>query len=126
MPNADIEIGLQRWWGETYAIELRFRRPGTDADLPPVRAQKIEIDFKGLLQLSNDIPKYGALLSKTLFSSEDIRNSFIRARAIAEEDNIPLRLRLMIDKSAPELNDLCWEALRDPERDSWLLTSENV
>src|SRR5262249_16523730 len=37
-----------------------------------------------------------------------------------------LRLRLFVGPSAPELNNLRWETLRDPQTDQWLLTSETV
>lgn len=126
MSSADLELSLHRWYADSYAIELRFRRPGSDADIPPVRAEEVPIDLVSLRELSQDIKAYGQLLTQTLFKKEAIRDAFVKARAIAEEENLPLRLRLFVTPTASELNALRWETLRDPTADEWLLTSENL
>lgn len=125
-PTADLEISLHRWYAESYAIELRFKRPNSEADIPPVRAVKVQIDFDALREHSTDIEAYGRLLTNILFSESEIRDRFIQARTVAQEEGIPLRLRLFVAPSAPELSDLRWETLRDPQTDRWLITNQNI
>ena len=48
------------------------------------------------------------------------------ARTSAQVLSAPLRLRLMIGPSAPELHTLHWELLCDPQDGSPLSTSENL
>ena len=126
IPTADLEISLHRWYAESYAIELRFRRPNSDVDIPPVRAVKVQVDFDALRENSDDIAAYGELLAEILFSDTAIRDGFVQARTVAQEEGLPLRFRLFIAPSAPELSDLRWETLRDPQTKAWLLTNENV
>ena len=54
-----------------------------------------------------------------------MQTAFAQARSSAQTLQVPLRLRLFIGPSAPELHSLCWETLRDPQEDAWLLTSEH-
>jgi hypothetical protein len=126
MPTADLEVSLHRWYADTYAVELRFRYSGTDVDIPPVRADKVQIDFESLLENSHDIAAYGRLLAKALFSNDEIKAAFLQVRVIAQQEEVPLRFRLFVAPSAPELSDLRWELLRDPNTDNWLLTNENI
>jgi hypothetical protein len=125
-PTVDVELSLHRWYADSYAIELRFKRPNSNVDIPPVRAVKVQIDFDALREHSTDIEAYGRLLTNILFSESAIRDRFIQARTVAQQQGIPLRLRLFVAPSAPELSDLRWETLRDPQTDGWLITNQNV
>jgi hypothetical protein len=107
-------------------VELRFHQSGSDADIPPVRADRVEIDLDLLRESSEDVVAYGRLLTAALFSSSEIKDAFLQVRVIAQQNEVPLRFRLFVAPSAPELSDLRWELLRDPQSDSWLLTNENI
>ena len=125
---ADLEIGLHRRGAEGYAVELRFSLPDSDADvrLVPARPAPIEFDAARLQELALDHTGYGRHLSQGLFSDPAVRAAFARARSTAQALGAPLRLRLFVGPSAPELHRLRWEALRDPDDDSLLLTGEQV
>jgi hypothetical protein len=64
---------------------------------------------------------YGRVLRDSLFDDPAIRDKFNHARAVAGSN--PLRLRLNIGDSAPELHALRWETLCDPN-DTLLSTDE--
>jgi hypothetical protein len=53
-----------------------------------------------------------------------VGNGFVQARNDALALEVPLRLRLMVGPSAPELHGLRWETLRDPESRELLVTSD--
>jgi hypothetical protein len=127
MPTADLEISIHRWDRDSYAVEMRFRDPNNDADLNPERAE-VQFDFTelGALALGNAVVDYGRLLTDRLFSNPNIREMFSTVRALAHGRGYPLRLRLWVAPSAPELHSLWWETLRDPQMGTWLLSSENI
>jgi hypothetical protein len=122
---ADLEIGLHRWDSTGYAVELRYSRPDSDSDIPPVRG----LTQFPLEQLRGaaDPAAYGALLTASLFADATVAAMFVKARLSAQTLNVLLRLRLYIGPSAPELHSLHWETLRDPEQPTtWLLINETI
>jgi hypothetical protein len=44
-----------------------------------------------------------------LFAAPALQAAFLKARAAADSHDIPLRLRLFVGPSAPELHTLRWE-----------------
>ena len=88
--TADLEVSLHRWYADSYAIELRFKQPNSDVDIPPVREVKVQFDFERLRENSTDSAEYGRILSEILFSPRAIRDSFVRARAVARERGVGL------------------------------------
>jgi hypothetical protein len=76
--------------------------------------------------LALDPAAYGTLLGANLLSDANARAAFAEARANAAAQDLPLRLRLSIDSTAPELHALRWETLRDPHDGSSLVTSERI
>ena len=56
----------------------------------------------------------------------NVQSAFDQARSSSQSLNLPLRLRLLIGPSAPELHSLRWETLRDTQDDSPLFTGENL
>ena len=126
--SADLEIGLHREDAGAYAIEMRFSQPdsGTDDRLESSTPPLARFDFEGLRALSLDAPAYGRLLSDSLFADPTVRELYMRAMSYAQAQNAPLRLRLFIGPTAPELHSLRWETLRNPQDGSPLLTSEHV
>jgi len=127
MDLADLELGLHRRGDERYAVELRFTQPKSDADVRLADPQ-ITAAFNPatLRALEGDPAVYGRVLTEQLFAAPPLRSAFAQARATAETLELPLRLRLSIGPSAPELHALRWETLHDPEADRPLLTDERL
>src|SRR5262249_38324044 len=73
-------------------------------------------DFSALRRSIYDPPRQGALLAGSLFGVPEVREEFIRARAFAVSENVPLRLRLNVDDDAGELHALAWETIGHPDR----------
>jgi hypothetical protein len=83
-------------------------------------------DLDDLRRSATDDLAYGRLLTESLFAVPDVRQLFATARVAAESWELPLRMRLFIGPSAPELHDVRWETLRDPGNGASLLTNESV
>lgn len=125
---ADLEISLHRHSTEAYAVEFRFSQPDSDADIrlatgEPALAQ---FELEELNQLIFDPPEYGRTLTKNLFSDSAVQSAFAQALTSAQSLNAPVRLRLLIGPSAPELHNLLWETLRNPQDNTPLCTNENI
>src|SRR5262249_6486809 len=86
----------------------------------------VHFDFDHLRALVLNIAAYGEQLSKSLFAAPALQTAIAQARTSAQVQEVPLRLRLLIGPSAPELHSLRWETLRDPQDGSWLLTNEHL
>jgi hypothetical protein len=125
---ADFEIGLHRRDAEHYGVELRFIHPGGDADvrLTSDRPVTLQFDLGRLREMALDAEEYGQFLAESLFADSDVRTAFAQALSAAQSLDVPLRLRLFIGPSAPELQDLLWETLRDPQDGSPLVTGEHL
>jgi hypothetical protein len=121
----DLEIGLHRRDGQTWTVELQCHRSDQDVDVRLVRDGP-SFDLDQLRRHAADVVAYGRLLTDTLFAVDDVRQQFAMARAAAASQDLPLRLRLFIGPNAPELHDVRWETLRDPDRDAALLTDEQL
>lgn len=122
--SVEIEIGLHRQ-DQTYQVDLRFDRSDSEADAAPIRGEA-KLDLEALRALSDDRTEYGKALHQSLFSDPKIRDGFEKGCAMAEALEMPVRLRLFIDRDAAELHALCWEALRDPESGELLVTRERL
>jgi hypothetical protein len=61
-------------------------------------------DLPKLAGLLYDPPEYAAELTRALFQSEALRTAFARARASAQSQRVPLRLRVFVGASTPELH----------------------
>ncbi len=126
---ANLEIGLSRQDLDTYTVELRFWQPDDQADPAPVYGEA-KFNITELKKKRLQPPEYGLLLSQSLFHDQKVLGKF--REACAATGNRTLRVRLYIDRSVPELQNLYWETLRDPCDDSWpqdgpwLATSRNI
>ncbi len=124
---ADLELGIHRREAEHYTLEMRFSQPESDADTRLLPSNPLlQFDVAALREQSLDDSAYGRELSKCLFADTEVRSAFAQARGNAQALEATLRLRLFIGPGAPELHNLRWETLRDPQTDSPLLTSEQV
>lgn len=125
---ADLEIGLHRRDADMYSIEMRYSPADSDTDIRlacdgPAVAQ---FDREQLLQHQLDPLAYGRTLGDNLFAMQEARDLLQQARAAADTDDTPLRLRIFIGQSATELHSLRWETLRLGNEQAFLSTNENV
>lgn len=127
MNYADLEIGLHKWQEDSYAVELRYvdSKNSSEERLERPNPYLVQFDPINLREQAADPAGYGRLLSKSLFV-DDVKTFFENARVKADALQVPLRLRLVIGRSAPRLHSLRWETLRDPRDDSPLVTSERI
>lgn len=133
MAIVDLKIVLQRRDAESYHVELSSTPPDSDAEVLAETPGVARFDRAALLGLEHDPEAYGVALTRALFETPDerfatplVREYFVSARSIAEGQELPLRVRLMVGPSAPELHALRWETLRDPERGTPLLLGSRV
>lgn len=126
---ADLELGLHRREAGKYTVEMRYSQPGSETDirLGQDRVINAEFNFEELNKKAENAQAYGSALAKALFTDPDLLKEFSKARVSAQTAKTPLRVRLVIGPSAPELNTLYWESLRDPDDDkATLFTGEQL
>jgi CHAT domain/SIR2-like domain len=125
---ADLELSLHRRDADSYAVELRFSPSDSDADVRLLQGGPgvAHLDWDELRGLALNDTAYGHALGAALFADQAVQGAFDQSRAAAESADAPLRLRLLIGPSAPELHRLRWETLRDPRGGGPLFTGENV
>jgi hypothetical protein len=125
---ADLEIGLHRRDAGNYAIEFRFSQPNSEADVRLGQGQPLQASFNlnELHSLLYDPPAYARRLTQSLFAEPAVQAAFAQVRASAQAMDAPLRIRMLIGPSAPELHALHWELLCDPHDGEPLSTRANV
>lgn len=129
MPEqAELEISIRREAEGKYAVEYRFRQPGSQAEvrLGQEKALFARLDLAALHGLAYDPAEYARKLTGDFFADPAGRALFSRARAIAAALKLPLRIRLSLAADAAELHSIYWETLLDPEDEQPLFTGENV
>jgi len=115
--DLELTIGTA---GPAYRAQARCDPSGLDE--PFAAAATIQIDPMRLRALALDVYAYGLELGRMVLVGA-IGTLFGQARALAERDSMPLRVRLVLT-DADELHTLRWETLRDPTRpDAPLLTA---
>jgi hypothetical protein len=126
---ADLEIGLHKHNGSGYAIDFRYIQPESDADIRLSQQGNLpqaEFNFSELITLAYDPVRYGEALTSQLFADESVKSSFAQVITSAQSLNSPLRIRLLIGASAPELHTLLWETLLNPQDGSPLCPNQNI
>jgi CHAT domain/SIR2-like domain len=121
----ELEVGLHRWDAEAWTVELRFTDPDSDGFDSSATTSEL-VDFQRLRELLADDDAYGIALGEALLEDPAIRERFAGARAVAQAKRLPLRIRLFIGTSAPELHQLRWETLREPVEHRRLFTDEGL
>ena len=86
----------------------------------------MRFDDSALGEQVDDPTAYGLTLAGILFSDPTARSFFDQAVAVAQAQDLSLRLRLAIGSNAPELHNLRWETLRLPGSDGPLLAGETL
>jgi hypothetical protein len=125
MPADQLEIKIDRREIDAYRVEMRFSSPQYETDALAV-GRPVRFDFTGLRGLRAAAADYGRLLSANLYDCAPVRDAFIQARATAREHGQKLQVRLFVESSSPELHELRWESLRDPQTDEPIVTREDV
>ena len=121
----ELEVALHRRDTLGWAAEVRVSDPKGDTE--NVKEGRIGLDLDGLARLAAQRDGYARLLTEAFFGDDAVSWGFTLARERAATESGPLRLRLRIGPSAPELHAVRWELLRDPEnRDANLVTQERV
>jgi hypothetical protein len=126
--SADLEIGIHRHDADSYRIELRYTEPENEAEVRLVRSgpSLIQFDIQSLTEVFHDDLEYGVRLTERLFKDEKIKEAFAKAWTNSQSKNASLRIRLFIGPSAPELQNLRWETLQNPQTGASILTNENI
>lgn len=126
-PNVygEIEITLQPAEKETYNVELRITDPSVATETAPQHARACILPGE-LQALHSDPLQYGERLTEQLFADPKLRGKYLTAKQRFDEKRMMIRLRLVIDPSAAELNTLRWELLLDPNTSKPLATSERL
>jgi hypothetical protein len=124
---ADLELSLHRRDATSYAAELRFSQADTDADVRLLSGESaaVQLDVEQLRTLALDDVAYGRALGAALFGDASLRSAFAQACASTAASDCQLRVRLLLDPTAPELHRLRWESLRD-ESGAQVFTGEQV
>lgn len=120
---ADLEIGVHRRDGQNYAIEMRLLPPGADEEVRP-NSGAMHLDLDALRAMVDD-KLYGTRVGGALLEDENVKIGFESARKVADDNDVALRVRLMIGPTAPELHALRWEAARD-DNGNTLFTGERL
>lgn len=121
---ADLEIHIQNWDDEGYAVEMRLRDPKSLRQDETAHGY-IQIEFDDLNRAlqANDRAEYGRCLTASLLASK-LKTLFSQALELTTVKD--LRLRLFVGSSAPEMNALHWETLRHPVTQDCLLTNPRI
>ncbi len=123
--SADLEIGLHRRDSDSYAVDFRFNQPDSDTDVR-LGQGTAHFDLQALAKLQPGTQEYSQALTSSLFSDPAVQTAFAQALTSAQTQNLPLRVRLLIGPSAPELQSLHWETLNNPQDNSPLASGENL
>lgn len=126
-----LEMDLNQPDKTGYALRLRFSRPAdaAESNLGLAAPVPVEINEDTLRGAAGDPDTYGKSLTTMLFADPSVRQAFASARAAADSApqlRGPLRLRLSIDPGIPQLHNLRWETLLDPNGGPCLSTDENI
>ena len=121
---ADLMIEVSRQAGNQYWVELNFSQSDGQTEQTPSQGAA-RFDFNALRQLALQPEKYGRILKDALFAQPDLRDFYNKCQVSAGSARQSLRLRLLIDRSAVELQNLRWEMLRDLEDVSFIAIDAN-
>jgi hypothetical protein len=126
MPEfADFEIALSRKDVDSFMVELRYDDPAEKVIWQRV-SYEVHYDPAEFRAVLLDPLAYGKKLREFLFVDPDGRSYFQQARGAAVRVSKLLRLRLFIDRSAPELHNLRWETLVNPDTETYISTDDNL
>jgi hypothetical protein len=127
--SAELELGL-RWHrdDEKFDLSIHYDEPGGASDFRELGTDPLSIDVDSLLVKSGNLADYGSLLTdQVLRPDSDGLKMYRQARAVADNGELPLHLRLLLDpKAPPKYHALRWELLRDPDDGNPIATRNNI
>ncbi|HEX8082896.1 MAG TPA: SIR2 family protein [Solirubrobacteraceae bacterium] len=101
-----------------FQLSLGFDDPEEMGDRRLIWDGPIAIDPDELDKHKHDSAAYGRALTEQLFPAEKLREFYKRAKDRAAEQGIPMRVRLSIDRGAPQrIQAVRWETLHDLDVD---------
>ncbi|SNY78694.1 CHAT domain-containing protein [Nocardia amikacinitolerans] len=126
---AELELGL-RWRhdDDRFDVSIHYDDPDSANDVRELGAEPLSIDADALAFLHGDPTAYGRQLTDQVLRSEsDVLKMYRQARAIADNGELPVHVRLLLDPKAPAwYHALRWELLGDPDDDSPIATRNNI
>lgn len=127
MAHSELELRIQWLDRGKYFIGGRYIDPDTDRESDLIEPQRIEIDPAALQSHAIDPAAYGAALTDMVFGKPEsrIHQAFVQARTHAAQRD-GLRIRLHVQASAPELYAVHWELMREPGKDTPLLSNTRL
>ncbi len=125
---ADLEISLSLYDEQTYAVEGRLTLPNSDSDIFFGQEKPIffQVDLSALAEQIFVPEEYGRQLAEAFFKHPGMADLWARSLASAEAGGLALQVRLFINANAAALNNVYWEAMRDPKDGSPLFTGEKI
>lgn len=125
MSVGDLTIEVERR-GDSYEAEMHLITPaGDQSRLTGQRPSRLPLDLEALNLEVTDPTAYGQALAAMLFSDPALAKGWAKASGI-QLFGVPLRVRLDVHYSAPELHTVRWETLRDPDSGTPLFTNDQV
>ena len=121
---AELEISLERQDSDSFAGDLRFTLPDSEADQRG-KAENLRFAIDELHQLADDAAAYGRRLGQDFLTFPGVREVL----AVVQSKGVDLRFRLSIPPNDKDLQALRWETLADPDAPqpgAPLLMSERV
>ncbi|MEA2495593.1 MAG: hypothetical protein QOJ29_3504 [Thermoleophilaceae bacterium] len=128
---SDLEVVLA-WRADQNCFELSiaFDDPDDSGDRRRIWPAPIVIDTDRLRPLRHDPAAYGRALTDQIFGgeeAEELREFYRQAKAWAQSEDLPLRVRLTVDQDAPAaMQDIRWETLLEPGTDNPLALRTDV
>jgi hypothetical protein len=104
----ELEVGIHGSDTGDYTVDLHFR--GSTVDQPPCRG-RARIDFEALGDADE---AYGGESTRQVFAQPGLVAYFREACLAAQAEDIPLRVRVVIDTAAARLFGLRWQLLERP------------
>lgn len=124
MPHATIELHIRRLPDGSLIVDATLTSSVSAAPVQLATGVPVTLDVAQLLALSNDPAAYGRALAEQLFTDQDLREAWLKARAYAAGGDLQLRLRL--DARAGDLHAILWEILHDPQTSQPIALGERV
>jgi len=103
---------------------MEFRGPHRE-NVQTVR-RPVRLDFDALSAADVDSQEYGTRLFDSLFSDSRLLDFYRQAMAMTQMEGENLPMRLVIGPNAPELHQLSWERLFDPQQNTFLAMDQGL
>ena len=127
--SAELEVGL-RWRrdDDKFDLSIHYDDPGDASDFRELGTDPLSIDVDSLFVQRGNLDGYASLLTdQVLRPDSDVLKMYQQARAVADNGQLPLHLRLLLDpKAPPKYHALRWELLRDPDDENPIATRNNI